>query len=131
MIETAEPDVIVRVLKSGQPHRQLTLGKKANSLRLGAGEYEIEIVGEADGLNVQNGHFTLKRGDTWIAKIVLRRANSGLVVTDANARDPVSPDEPTYEGQILTQWLRLLRRERSPLQLHDACKTLDKLNILR
>ena len=139
VIETASPDVEVRVLKAGQPHRQLTIKQKAQSLRLGAGEYEIEIVSAADGLEIENGIYTLKRGETWLAKIVHRRdARETQLVQGAEERQPVvAPvgdvytgrvsDEPTYEGKTLAQWLAQLRRERSPKQFYEACRALGKL----
>jgi hypothetical protein len=119
VIETDSPDVEVRVLKAGQPYRELTVTQNAKSLRLGAGEYEIEIVSDADGLEIVNGSFTLKRGETWLAKIVHRAG------TTDNGH-PVA-DEPTYEGKTLAEWLALLRRERSAKQLYEACQALDKL----
>ncbi|HUG68836.1 MAG TPA: protein kinase, partial [Pirellulaceae bacterium] len=121
IIETATPDVEVRVLKAGQPHRQLSLKQSAQSLRLGAGEYEIEIISDADGLEIENGRFTLKRGETWLAKIVHRDGTTG------NGHPAV--DAPTYEGKTLAEWLALLQRERSAKQLHEACQALDKLAV--
>jgi HEAT repeat protein len=119
VIETATPDVEVRVVKAGQPYRQLTLKQQANSLRLGAGEYEVEIISDADGLEIENGTFTLKRGETWLAKIVHRG--------DTNEGGRPAVNQPTYEGKTLAEWISLLRRERSAKQLFEACRALDKL----
>ncbi|MBI2481587.1 MAG: protein kinase, partial [Planctomycetia bacterium] len=119
VIETDSPDVEVRVLKAGRPYRQLTVTHNAKSLRLGAGEYEIEIISDADGLEIENGRFTLKRGETWLARIVHRDG-----VNDS--AHPVV-DLPTYEGKTLAEWLALLRRERSAKQLYEACQALEKL----
>jgi len=119
VIETDSPNVEVRVLKAGQPYRELTVTQNAKSLRLGAGEYEIEIVSDADGLEIENGRFTLKRGETWLAKIVHREG--------VNESAHPAVDEPTYEGKTLAEWLALLQRERSVKQLCEACQALDKL----
>jgi serine/threonine protein kinase len=119
VIETSTPDVEVRILKAGQPHRQLTLNHTANSLRLAAGEYDIEITSDADGLQIENGRFTLKRGETWLAKIVHKEG------------DPVAAaprtEGPTYDGRTLDQWIALLLQDRSPKQFHEATRALDKL----
>jgi hypothetical protein len=66
----------------------------------------------------------LKRGETWLAKIVHRE-----IASDPTGVHTVQPaaDEPTYEGKTLAQWLALLRRERSAKQLHEACKALERL----
>jgi HEAT repeat protein/tRNA A-37 threonylcarbamoyl transferase component Bud32 len=121
VIETATPDVEVRVMKAGQPYRQLTLKQQANSLRLGAGEYEVEIISDADGLEIENGRFTLKRGETWLARIVHRG--------DTNEVGRPTVNQPTYEGKTLAEWLALLRQERSAKQLYESCQALDKLVI--
>lgn len=131
VIETATPDVEIRVLKAGRPHRQLTVTQKAKSLRLGAGDYEIEIVSNADGLEIENGSYALKRGETWLARIVHRDPpNADRTVADPRLH-PTSPTPPagvpTYSGKTLDEWLTLLDTERSPEQYHGACRALDKL----
>lgn len=127
VIETATPDVEVRVLKAGKPHRQLTLTQSAKSLRLGAGDYEIEIVSPADGLVIENGSYTLKRGDTWLAKIVHHEGKAVQQMAANETTQIPSGDAPTYDDKTLQQWLTLLRRERSPRQLYEACNALEKL----
>lgn len=121
VIETASPDVQVRISKAGKPYKQLTLNQQANSLRLGAGKYEIELVSDADGLEIENGTYTLKRGETWLARIVHRSTALPLVSTADQ------PDAATYENKTFAQWIGLLQRERSATQLHEACLALDKL----
>lgn len=56
---------------------ELTTGPK--SARLAAGEYEIEFVGDAAGLQIQNGKFVLKRGDTVVAKVTERPKRQTVV----------------------------------------------------
>lgn len=131
VIETATPNVEVRILKAGQPYRQLTLSHKPNLLSLGAGDYEIEIVSNADGLDVENGQFTLKRGDTWLAKIVHRDNSADITRQISEITEPSTSNEitrPTYEGKTLNQWLTLLRTERSAQQVYEACEALQKLD---
>ncbi len=118
VIETSSPDVEVRILKAGQPYRQLTVNQTAKSLKLWAGDYAIEIVSDADGLQVENGSFTLKRGETWLAKIT-QRANNAV----ASQSQP-QPNTPTYEGKSLDQWISLLVQERSPKQFYEGTRAL-------
>ena len=122
VIETATPDVEVRVMRAGQPYRQLTLKQLANSFRLGAGDYEIEIVGPADGLEIENGRYTLKRGETWLARITHSAPAAPAPLSSGAA--PQTAGEPRYEDRTLSQWLTLLREERSPDQVFLACKSL-------
>ncbi|MCG8648730.1 MAG: protein kinase, partial [Pirellulales bacterium] len=130
VIETSVPDVEVRILKAGQPYRQLTLQQHAESVKLGAGDYEIEILSDADQLEIHNGRYTLKRGGTWLAKITHRDAAGSIsspLATDPNRGGTRQALVPTYEGRSLQQWLVLLRTERSVKQLHEACQALSKL----
>ncbi|WP_197454953.1 protein kinase domain-containing protein [Stieleria varia] len=131
VIETASPDVEVRILKSGETHRQLKLSQTAESLRLGAGEYDIEIVSDADGLEVENGQFTLKRGETWLAKIVQRDSATMAATPTSDSTSPAiaSIDQPTYEGKTFDQWLRLMLQERSPGQFYEAVRAFHKLAV--
>ncbi len=69
IVESLRDGVEVRVKKSGKSVERLELTTGPKSAKLAAGEYEIEIVGDADGLKIQNGKFVLKRGDTVVAKI--------------------------------------------------------------
>jgi serine/threonine protein kinase len=133
VIETASPDVEVRILKAGEPYRDLILEQQAETLRLGAGEYEIEIISNSDGLLIENGSYTLRRGETWLARIIhqpsataAKTFNNRDAAVDRGQREP-SSDAPTFESKTLAQWLELLRRERSPKQVYEACRALKKL----
>lgn len=125
VIETAEEDVQVRILKSGQLHRSLTLTQTAQSLRLGDGEYEIEITSDADRLVVQGAEFTLDRGETRLARIVHRENKPRIAATVSSG--VAETDQPTYEGKTLDQWIDVLKNERSPLRVIEGSQALSKL----
>ncbi|TWU39912.1 Serine/threonine-protein kinase PrkC [Novipirellula aureliae] len=125
VIETASPDVEVRLLKSGHPHQNMTLTDHAQTFRLGAGEYEIEIVSDADGLVVENGHYTLRRGETWLAKVGPKDKRSELGEHADTTK--VDPNQPTYQDKTIDEWIDLLGRERSPEQLVHATKAFERL----
>lgn len=137
VIQTSSPEVQVRILKSGHPHRDITVTQKAETFRLGAGQYEIEIVSNSDGLVIENGTFTLNRGDVWLAKIVHRpnaaaaqmgtAVDMGMDMEMDTSMDRDDTPQPTFEGKTLSQWLLQLRTERSPGQLLEACEALAKL----
>lgn len=145
VIETASPDVEVSILKAGETYRSLTLKADTKAFRLGAGDYEVVITGDSDGLVVQNGTYTLKRGDTWVARIVEQTGSAppGAPVNAVGNQPAVqqqrpmtignqqqianTAEAPTYEGQTLDAWLAVLRRERSAKQLYEACRALSKL----
>lgn len=139
VIETNTPDVEVRVMKAGKPYKQMVVSQKAGSLRLGAGEYEVQLLSKADSLQVENGTYTLKRGETWLARVVQKADNSPIDSTDTlwdkfgqsqlAAGVHAESSAPTYEGKTLQQWITLLKTERSPKQLYEGCQALTQLAV--
>ena len=89
IVESLRDGVEVRVKKSGKSVEQLELTTGPKSTRLAAGEYEIEILGDADGLQIQNGKFVLKRGDTVVAKVTERP--KGQTVVEKPKPEQVEP----------------------------------------
>ncbi|TXT19877.1 MAG: von Willebrand factor type A, partial [Planctomycetota bacterium] len=81
IVESLREGVEVRVKKSGKSVEKLELTTGPKSARLAAGEYEIEIIGDADGLQIQNGNFVLKRGDTVVAKITEKPKTAVVAAT--------------------------------------------------
>jgi serine/threonine protein kinase len=70
VIETEDPDVQVEVLKGGERVRivDLKTGKKTD---LQAGDYEVKLVDDKDGLVLSSDHFTLSRGGkqiVWVTR---------------------------------------------------------------
>lgn len=59
-------------------------------------------------------------GPTWAA------ASNSAAIAPETASEP-SVNEPMYDSRTLSQWLELLRRERSPEALHDVFEALDAL----
>lgn len=100
IVESLRDGVEVRVKKSGKTVERLELTTGPKSARLAAGEYEIEILGDADGLQIQNGKFVLKRGDTVIAKVT----EQPLKVIGSSGPDPAMlTSKPTIAPQTLGQ----------------------------
>ena len=124
IVESLREGVEVRVKKSGKMVDRLELTNGPKSTRLAAGEYEIEIIGDADGLQIQNGQFVLKRGDTVVAKVTEERPKAtapdvagtmmahpgisqrGLDVSDTSEL-PTEPDDeqPNPKAKSIDQWL--------------------------
>lgn len=101
IVESLRDGVEVRVKKSGKTVEQLELTTGPKSARLASGDYEIEIVGEADGLQIQNGKFVLKRGDTVVAKVT--EIPKGQVATDKPAfvAEPTTDSPPRKPVEIV------------------------------
>lgn len=111
VIESETGNVQVKLIKDGQPYKEMSLQQGANSTKIRAGKYEILIDDPSDQLVVTNGTFELKRGGTTIAKVVAKDGD-GLEKSDptkspriGSAKPIVSNDQPTFEGWTLNEWL--------------------------
>ena len=98
IVESLRDGVEVRVKKSGKMVEQLELTTGPKSAKLAAGEYEIEILGDADGLQIQNGKFVLKRGDTVVAKVT-EVPKGQPVARKSEPKEPEQPATPVVEAQ--------------------------------
>ncbi|MGB7343367.1 MAG: protein kinase, partial [Pirellulaceae bacterium] len=108
VIESAGDDIEVTITQGGKVYDKLTLKQGPNTTRLYAGKYEVKLAGESDQLVVDDGTFTLQRGDDWVAKIrELPSETSKKNDTDV-AASPMSKDEsnlPLYSGKDIRFWL--------------------------
>ena len=98
IVESLRDGVEVRVKKSGKTVEQLELTTGPKSARLAAGEYEIEILGDTDGLQIQNGKFVLKRGDTVVAKVT-EVPKGQSVARKSEPKEPEHMAAPVVETQ--------------------------------
>ena len=90
IIESARDGVEVRIKKSGRVVEQFEVAKTAQSTKLAAGEYEIELVGDADGLKLDQHKIVLTRGDVVVAKVTEVPIDQAIV----NKPKRTEPDLP-------------------------------------
>ena len=69
VIESEVADVTVKLLRGGEPIKELSINTGSSSTRLRADQYEIVIQSPSDGVTVENNQFTLQRGETVVARI--------------------------------------------------------------
>ncbi len=69
-IQSDVDDVQVRITRGDEVVDQMKITKGGKSIRVAAGQYTVEIVGEMDDLTVENGKVTLHRSDKEIVRIV-------------------------------------------------------------
>ncbi len=69
VIESDVDNVSVKLLKDGKPVDGIQVSHGTTSTRLNADNYEITIDGPSDGLVIDNEKFTLKNGETVVARI--------------------------------------------------------------
>ena len=88
-IESQADDVAIQIKQGGKTVEELTVDRSGDSVRIAAGEYQIQLITKTDGLVVENGTFTLTRGGEHVATI--KRAETAKQVV-ANPV-PVPPAE--------------------------------------
>lgn len=102
VVESLKEGVEVRLKKSGRIVEQMQVTHGSYKTRIAAGEYELELVSDADSLQVERGKFELKRGDTVVARIVERprTANQAEPIIAATPQSAVAV-EPKRPTQLL------------------------------
>ena len=69
-IQSDADDIRVRITSSGEVINELKVTKSGKSVRVAAGQYKVEVIGETDDLTVENGQLTLHRAGTEVVRIV-------------------------------------------------------------
>ncbi|MFO1000834.1 MAG: serine/threonine-protein kinase [Planctomycetaceae bacterium] len=69
IIESEVDNVTVKLVKNGKPLEGLQISHGTTSTRLQADQYEIIIDGASDGMEIVNNQFTLRSGETVVARI--------------------------------------------------------------
>lgn len=98
---------------------QIQPGTRATKLR--SGKYEITLDAASDSFGITNGSFTIRNGDTIVAKITPKereRISTNKLATDQRLETVV------YDGETLNTWLLRLKYERDPQQITLALNAL-------
>ncbi len=85
VIESDVADVTVKLLKDGKPVDGIQVSHGTTSTRLQADNYEITIDGPSDGLVIDNDKFTLKNGETVVARITKESDRPSPGVSESSA----------------------------------------------
>lgn len=119
-IQSDVDDVRVRITRGVDVVNELKVTKSGQSVRLTAGQYAVEVLGEIDGLTVQNGQVTLHRADSEIVKIT----HNAHDIRDAhlpNYNDPNMAVQArrSNSGDSLSEAIDQFNLQRSKHPLHD------------
>ena len=139
-IESPRDDLQLQVLRQGQVHKNLLVSKGENAWSLGLGEYEVKFMDPVDDLTIENGKFTLRRGDEHLATIWATLKAQAAAATDLDAADVVwqplagetevtstaeSPEDgPRYADKTFPQWREIFVNERSPNYRGQAAQAM-------
>lgn len=127
-IESPRSDLSLEILRAGEPYKSLTLNKNETSWTLGLGDYEVRLKEALDGLRVEDGKFTLRRGDQHVVTISHSDPVPHYLSDEATEPPPnievfeqANPESlfvpevvPTFEGLSFDLWLQRFLSERSP-----------------
>lgn len=135
VIESDNADVQVKLLKDGQEASELHVEPGTQTTRLRGGKYEIVIDAPSDNFTVSNQQFTIRNGETVVAKITTRPPVN-VVSPDAsdifgalrmNAPEDKRLSAVVYEGDSLDVWLRRLKFERSSAKIGEALSAINAI----
>lgn len=98
-------DIRVRITRGDELIDELEVTKTGQSVRVAAGQYNVEVIGETDDLIVENGQVTLHRAGLEVVRIV-HNANKGAATSTAGKN--LSAD----------QWLNKLQGNWNVVQQH-------------
>ena len=127
-VQSPRDDLKLEILRAGKLYKQVTVNKGEASWKVGLGEYEVKLAEPADGLVVDNGQFSLRRGEEEIATISASPAETDWKPLDpyADVADFVehATNVPRYENRTLEQWRDTFLHERSPNRRGQAVQAM-------
>ena len=149
VIESDIDNIKVRIVSNGKPVSGLTINHGTTATRLRADKYEVTIDGPSDGLTIENEQFTIKNGETVVARIqqlptLMAQTKAMPDQSAANATGAGVTSDPLtamrqklweLEVELQLQEKRLGSRHPQVLRLQDEiairAKQLDAVGIER
>ena len=134
MIECPHSGVPIRIMKGDKVYDQLTITPGDNSVRVGAGQYVIEIEGKHDDLMVEGGVVTVSRGTTQLVKITQsdgpRDAPAKSTAGSSRAPKPDSDKTESASRRVLElmqgTWVATTKVGAGPL---DSVDDTDRISL--
>lgn len=129
LVIESEADVQVKLLSVDEAGTrtevddlQIEPGTKATRLR--SGKYEITLDTASDSFGITNGAFTIRNGETIVAKITPKETSAASSTFPAEYK---RLDTIVYDGETLDTWLRRLKYERDPAKVTQALDAISAL----
>lgn len=139
LVIDSQANVQVKILRVNDGDRknveELQIQPGTQTTRLRSGQYEIILDAASDSLSVTNESFTIRNGQTVVARIMPQRSPEPTVTVhesrDTHSADATADsnrlDELVYDGQNLSTWLQRLQFERNPREVSQALKAIAAL----
>ncbi|QEG41713.1 protein kinase domain-containing protein [Roseimaritima ulvae] len=98
-IESELDDVAIRIVKEQETVKQLTVNQSGATVRIAAGNYVVIVDGEVDGIAVEDGQVSLRRGEHEVAKIVrVQPPEKASPAASLNAQASPVPNDPASQA---------------------------------
>jgi len=131
VIESVDANVEIKLRQDGKVLDELRIEPGTKVTRLWGGKYEILLDAGSDNFSVSNDSFTIRRGETVIARITPKQSTNSINPgTTGEAASNFAPSESStvderldqivYKGETLDTWLRRLRFERDTEEREEA-----------
>jgi hypothetical protein len=113
-IESDADDIRVRITRGDEVINELKVTKSGQSVRVAAGQYNVEIIGETDDLTVENKQVTLHRAGTEVVRIVHNADNhasnratpKNLSAAASLDKLQTTPEDEKAKDEAAKAWLR-------------------------
>ena len=134
VIESVDADVDIRVVANGTTSTQeLHILPGTQSTKLRGGKYSIEIDSPSDSFSVSNEEFTIRNGETVVARITpVDKSDPGSIAEKKQRQELYDEsderlEELVFKGETLDTWLRRLRFERDTKIVLDSLRVITSL----
>lgn len=126
VIESVDANVDIKLRKDDKILEELRIQPGTKVTRLWGGKYEITLDTGSDSFSVSQDAFTIRRGETVVARITAKQESDAAetITTPAAAPADERLDKMVYKGETLDTWLRRIKYERSAEQLDESLKAV-------
>ncbi len=129
VIDSLDANVTLQIRKDNVVLDELKIEPGTHSTRLWGGKYEITLDAGSDNFTISNESFTVRRGDTVVARITTKPTHGAKptniespalgersLQSSALSAQPERLEEISYDGETLATWLHRLKYEKSKQQ---------------
>lgn len=118
IIESCDADIDVVIKRNGEVTKELELTRGENRTTVRSGEYEIELAGQHEDLQIRGSKFELLRNGE--VKVTILRQPPPHTATETLS-------DAQFEGRKLDEWMETLKTERSSVELARAVTAVTAL----
>lgn len=124
VIQSENANLKVKLVSDQEQTQTVQIVPGAQSTRLKAGKYEIELETPSDSFSLDKNEFTIKNGDTIVATISDRSVATMQTIAP---KEPPTLSELVYDEKNADAWLNTLQYEGNYAKRHNASDALRQI----